>query len=83
MEFSRGDDHGLSVNGDHIGIGGKSGSTGKLIFFNGTNDKEVVAGKTEIPRWQWQHVVLVRDGGTVRAYLNGSLELEAQVAGGA
>ncbi|WP_395740221.1 LamG-like jellyroll fold domain-containing protein [Prosthecobacter sp.] len=74
--FSRGDDHGLSVSGDHLGIGGKSGNTGRLIFFTGTDDRGVVAGKMEIPRWQWQHLVLVRDGPKIRAYLNGALELE-------
>ena len=75
--FSRSHDHGLSIGGDHLGIGGKSGNTGKLIFFNGTEEKAVVAGKTEIPRWQWQHVTLVRDGKVVRVYLNGNLELES------
>ena len=77
--FSRDHDHGLGPFGDHLGIGGKSGHTGKLIFLHGEDAKSVTAGKTEIPRWQWQHVVLVRDGGTVRAYLNGQLELEAKV----
>jgi hypothetical protein len=76
--FSHGHDHGLSRQGDHLGIGGKSGNTGKLIFFSGTNTQGIVAGKTEIPRWQWQHVVLVRDGSKVRVYLNGSLELQAE-----
>ena len=75
--FSRADDHGLGLLGDHLGIGGKSGNTGKLIFFSGSNEKNVVAGKTEIPRWQWQHVVLVRDKNKVSAYLNGALEFEA------
>lgn len=77
--FSRDHDHGLGPFGDHLGIGGQSGHTGKLIFLHGADAKSVTAGKTEIPRWQWQHVVLVRDGGTVRAYLNGQLELEAKV----
>ena len=76
--FSRGDDHGLSIDGDHIGIGGQSGNTGRLIFFTNTNGKRVVAGKTEIPRWKWQHLVLVRDGNKVRAYLDGALELETE-----
>ncbi len=78
---SRGHDQGLSVNGEHVGIGGKSGksgNTGRLIFFSGTDEKSVVAGKTEIPRWQWQHLVLVRDKNKVRAYLNGTLELETE-----
>ena len=78
--FSRGQDHGLSVMGDHLGIGGKSGHTGKLIFFSGTNDKSMVAGKSEIPRWQWQHLVLVRDKNQVRGYLNGVLEFETERA---
>ena len=76
--FSRSHDHGLSVFGDHLGVGGKSGHTGKLIFFNGTDETALVAGKTEIPRWQWQHLVLVRDRNAVRAYLNGALELQAE-----
>jgi hypothetical protein len=76
--FSRGHDHGLCAYGDHLGIGGKSGHTGKLVFFHGDNPAAASAGKTVIPRWQWQHVVLVRDGQTVRAYLNGRLEIETK-----
>jgi hypothetical protein len=76
--FSRGHDHGLGVFGDHLGIGGKSGNTGKLIFFSGTNDKKQIAGKSEMPRWQWQHLVLVRDKNIVRVYLNGSIEFETE-----
>ncbi|MEQ1749842.1 MAG: LamG-like jellyroll fold domain-containing protein [Prosthecobacter sp.] len=75
--FSRSHDHGLGIFGDHLGIGGKSGNTGRLIFFTGVDEKAIVAGKTEIPRWQWQQVTLVRDGNAVRVYLNGNLELEA------
>ncbi len=78
--FSRDRDHGLGASGDHLGIGGKSGHTGRLIFFHGDDAKSVIAGKTEIPRWQWQHVALVRDGGDVRVYLNGQLDLEAKTS---
>ena len=74
--FSRSEDHGLGVFGDHLGIGGKSGNTGRLIFFSGSDQKKIVAGKTEIPRWKWQQVTLVRDGAAVRVYLNGRLEIE-------
>lgn len=80
--FSRGPDHGLSQWSDHLGIGGKSGHTGRLIFQRGDDPKTIQAGKTEIPRWKWQHVVLVRDGQSVKVYLNGTLELEAENAGG-
>ena len=75
--FSRGHDQSLSLFGDHVGIGGKSGNTGRLIFFSGPDEKTVTAGKTEIPRWQWQHLVLVRDGNAARIHLNGRLELES------
>jgi hypothetical protein len=78
--FSRDRDQGLGVYGDHLGIGGKSGHTGKLIFFHGDDAKNVTAGNTEIPRWQWQHAVLVRDGQNVRVYLNGQLEIETKAA---
>lgn len=80
--YSRDHDHALSANGDHFGIGGTRAHTGRLIFFHGSDANRVIAGKTEIPRWQWQQVVLVRDGGKVRAYLNGQLELEGEVPSG-
>jgi hypothetical protein len=75
--FSRDHDNGLGSHGDHLGIGGKSGNTGKLVFFHGENPQAAVAGRTGIPRWQWHQVVLVRDGDKVRVYLDGALELEA------
>ena len=73
---SRGPKGDRQASGDHLGIGGTNQHTGKLIFLHGDKRQTVAAGKTEIPRWQWQHVVLVRDGASVRAYLNGQLELE-------
>ena len=76
--FSRDYDHGLSIHGDHLGIGGKSGHTGRLVFFHGDDvAKATIAGKTEIPRWQWQHIAIVRDGKAVSIYLNGQLEINA------
>ena len=78
--FSRDRDHGLGASGDHLGIGGKSAHTGRLVFFHGDDPKTALAGKSEIPRWQWQHVVLVRDGEQVRVYLNGQIDLEAKAA---
>ncbi len=74
--LSRGTNYGLGPYSDHLGIGGTSGNTGKLIFLHGDDMKTVVAGKTEIPRWKWQHVVFVRNGDSVRVYLNGKLEIE-------
>ena len=74
--YSRDHNHGLGVYGEHLGIGGKSGNTGRLIFQSGNNASKVVAGKTEVPRWQWQHVALVREGEQVKVYLNGKLEIQ-------
>lgn len=75
--YSRDHDSGLSRFGEHLGIGGQGPHSGRLIFQPGHQSGGIVAGKTEVPRWQWQHVVLVRDGSRVRAYLNCVLEFEA------
>jgi hypothetical protein len=76
--YSRDHDHGLSSFGEHLGIGGTSGHSGKLIFQSGSDAAGQLAGRTPIARWTWNHVALVRDGETVRAYLNGTLELEGK-----
>ncbi|WP_461786562.1 LamG domain-containing protein [Prosthecobacter sp.] len=73
--YSRDHNHGVSAYGEHLGIGGKSGNTGKLVFQTSSGP---VAGKTELPRWTWQHVVLVREVDMVRVYLNGVLEIEGK-----
>lgn len=78
--FSRGHDHGLGRAGDHLGIGGSSGNPGKLVFFSGNDPSGAVFGKTEIPRWEWRQVVFVREGESVRIYLDGKLEIEAKAA---
>jgi hypothetical protein len=77
--FSRGHDHGLGPHGDHLGVGGTAGGTGKLIFLHGDPDQGAtpLVGCTEIERWTWNQAVLVRDGDTVRVYLNGKPEIEA------
>ena len=75
--LSRGRDNGLGQCSEHLGIGGKSGHTGRLIFQYGPDPSTVVAGHTDIPRWTWQHVVFARDGVSVKIYLNGELEIEA------
>jgi hypothetical protein len=79
--FSRGHDHGLGRLGDHLGVGGSGGHTGRLVFFSGGDPASAVGGKAEIPRWTWQHVALVREKETVKVYLNGQLDLEARAGG--
>ena len=78
--FSRGRDQGLDAHGDHLGVGGTSAHAGRLIFFHGDDAQTAVAGKNEIPRWQWQHVVLVRNGQNALVYLNGQIEIETTIA---
>jgi hypothetical protein len=70
-------DRGLSAVGEHLGVGGTNGHTGKLVF----HSDSTVGGKTEIPRWQWQHVALVHQDDSVKVYLNGNLEIETQSKG--
>jgi hypothetical protein len=72
--YSRDHNQGTSAFGEHLGIGGKSGHTGKLVLQVGQNP---FVGKTELPRWSWQHIALVRKSGKARVYLNGALDLEA------
>lgn len=78
--YSRGRNHGASAYSEHLGIGGSSGNPGRLIFQSGDKPNDVVAGTTVIPRWKWQHVVFVREGASIRIYLNGKLELQATAA---
>lgn len=78
--ISRGYDHGLGPHGDHLGIGGTSSKPGRLTFLhgNGEDGGPPVVGKTEISRWTWNHVALVRDGKNVRVYLNGATQPEIE-----
>ena len=68
--YSRGYDKGLQ--GDHLGVGGTT-HPDRLVFQSG--DGATVAGTSTIGRWTWRHVALVRDGESVRVYLDGKLEI--------
>lgn len=72
--FSRGGDRARATPGDHLGIGGTHANQGALIFFNGDERNELLAGQTPLPLRTWSHVVLVRDGDNASLYLNGALE---------
>ena len=76
--FSRGHNHGLGAGSEHLGLGGKAGHTGRLIYQHGDDPAAMVGGKTEIKRWSWNHVVLVRHGAKVRVYLNGTADPEIE-----
>lgn len=77
--FSRGRDNGLSANGEHLGLGGTTHSA-KLIYFSGNSPEanNLIAGSTEIKRWAWNQITLVRDGKQVRVYLNGNSKPEIE-----
>ena len=75
--FSRGFDHGLDPGGVHLGLGGTANEPGRLLLLTGESSS---SAQTEIPRWTWNHVVLVRDAGRVRVHLNGREEPEIDVA---
>ncbi|MEQ9408237.1 MAG: LamG-like jellyroll fold domain-containing protein [Fuerstiella sp.] len=79
--FSRGHDHGLSTRSEHLGIGGTETSPGRLVYQFGTGSEHAPAvGTTEVARWTWNHVVLVRDGQNVRVFLNGNPQPEIDVS---
>ena len=79
--FSRGPNYGLGPVGDHLGVGGTS-RPGKIVFLRSQHEGngKLVAGTTQIKRWTWNHVVLVRDGDAVRVHLNGSRQPEIETS---
>lgn len=70
---SRGADGAPQCPGDHLGIGGTwedGRNQGRLFFFNGDAQQEVLSGGPVIEPKTWNHVRLVRQGSSVRVYLN-------------
>ncbi len=78
--YSRGQDGDFSAAGDHWGISGtiRPGEPGRLFFFNGNVAGETVVGGTSLEPKTWHHIVLVRDGENVRAYLDGRKKPELE-----
>ncbi|MBX9582375.1 MAG: hypothetical protein K2X87_18895 [Gemmataceae bacterium] len=62
--------------GDALALGGKAGTANALAVPTGTSPP---SGRTAAPLRTWSHAVLVRDGGRVRAYLNGREEIDAEL----
>ena len=73
--FSRGNKMSLE-KGDHFGIN----KEGFLCFQKSSNDSAMIVGKTEIQRWSWCHVSLVRKGDSISLYLNGKLEAKGNAS---
>jgi len=73
--FSIGKPGDETAAGGHLGIGGTHGNSltaGKLIFFNGNEKDQMLAGYSSIPLKTWNHVALIREGKKVSVYLNGN-----------
>ena len=68
---------------DCIGVGGtfKGTSTGKLYFYEPVS-ATFVSGKTSLSDGVWHHLVLVRDRSSVKVFLNGDIDIEAEAAWG-
>ncbi|MBB5038916.1 PVC-type heme-binding CxxCH protein [Prosthecobacter dejongeii] len=79
--FSRGQDGDKQALGEHLGIGGTSPdvSPGKLFFYTGNGIGKVIQGKTKLARLDWHHVVISRDEKKLVVYLDGQVEMEAEV----
>ena len=73
--FSRGNKVSLAKC-DHLGIN----KDGFLCFQKSSKDSAMIIGKTEIQRWTWSHVSLVRKGDSVSLYLNGKLEVQGNAS---
>ena len=75
---SRDHPHGISGYGDHLGLsGGKE--PGRLMFQHGENLQ--LTGKTQLERWEWYQVAVVRRGTNVTLLLNGEVEASGSVSG--
>jgi hypothetical protein len=77
--YARGKDYARPEGAEQLGLGGTSGHAGKLILQVG--EGPVVGGTTEVKRWSWNHLLLVRDGGSIRVFLNGDPKPEIEVTG--
>ncbi len=76
---SRGHDHGLSHGSEHLGLGGTD-PDGRLIFVQHLAGKDPIRliGRTTIERWSWHSLAMIRQGATIRVYLDDNLEPEIE-----
>ena len=74
--YSRGRDRSVGFGVEMLGIGGRSEHQGRLLFVAGDSYEHRVGGRTEMERWTWRHVVLVRKPERVVVYLDGRTEPE-------
>lgn len=78
---------GLGSDGDgtaceQFGLSGQSlGKPGRLLFYNGDSERDVVVGETELKLQHWHHLLISRQGDTVSLFLDGASqpEIEARI----
>jgi hypothetical protein len=81
--LAQGRDHAAPGAAETLGVGGAGEGQGKLIFRRSGEATKPLFGRSDIPRWTWNHVVLVRDGREIRVYLNGDPQPEIEATLGA
>ena len=74
--FGRSRNNDDKSSGDQLGISGNKTDAGHLFFSNGILRNAILEGHTPIEPKTWNHVVIVRDGNKVSAYLNGQMTPE-------
>ena len=77
--LSRGEPENKDAPGDHVGIGGLAGHSGKLIVFNGNKSNDLLNGKQDLVKGQWYHLVFVRNQKKIKAYINGKEEISGDL----
>jgi hypothetical protein len=65
--------------GEALGIGGAGASPGRLLFSAAGTE---LRGRTATPWKSWAHVALVRQGRSVRVFLDGILDISGEIAAG-
>jgi hypothetical protein len=75
--LGRGPNHAMQPRGDALGMAGRGENAGRIIFQSGNGP--TVVGKSIVPRWTWAKIQFVRDGESVRVYLNGNPDAEISV----
>ncbi|MEM7233449.1 MAG: LamG-like jellyroll fold domain-containing protein [Planctomycetota bacterium] len=74
--FSRGRD--VSQRGEHLSIAGTAQAKPGVLLYSSEGSTPVSQGASVLKRWTWHHVVLTRDEGRVRVYLDGRTEFEIE-----
>ena len=77
--LSRGEPENKDAPGDHVGIGGLAGHSGKLIVFNGNKSNDLLNGKQDLVKGRWYHLVFVRNQEKIKAYINGKEEVSGDL----